>query len=151
MESTAAAPPVTPLPLRLVDRLAVASVVIVQPLLYGAVVVSLGLWLATRSTRPGRAVVLSVVVYGMVALVWPMFEELFLMRSIDRNLSEGLAAVSPMAAATVTLMPMYSPWFGTARYVVPYAACWLVVAAAIAIGLRWWTARNFDRWMGRMF
>ena len=32
----------------------------------------------------------------------------------------------------------------------PYAAGWLVVALAIAAGLRWLTVRNFDRWMGRM-
>ena len=82
----------------------------------------------------------TVIVYGTIALIWPMFEEVFLMRRIDRNLSEGLAAVSPLAAATVTLMPMYSPWYGTARYVVPYAAGWLVVAAVVAIGLRWWTS-----------
>ena len=150
LELTAFSPPVGPMPLRLVNRVAVALVVIGQPLLFGAAVVSLGLWLATRFSRTGRAVVWSVVAYMMVALAWPLFEEIFLMRRIDRNLSEGLAAASPIAAATVTLMPMYSPWYGTARYVVPYAAAWLVVAAIIAIGLRWWTVRKFDRWMGQM-
>ncbi len=91
-------PPVTPLPLRLIDRVAVVAVVMGQGLLYGAAVVSLGLWLATRFSRPGRAVMLTVVVYGTIALVWPLVEEIFLMRRIDRNLSEGLAAVSPPAA-----------------------------------------------------
>ena len=144
------APPVTPLPLRMIDRFAVAAVVIGQALLYGAAAVSLGLWMATRFSRPGRAVVLTVVVYGTIALVWPMFEEIFLMRRIDRNLSEGLAAVSPLVAATVTLMPMFSPWYGTAQQVVPYAAGWLVLAVAVAMGFRWWTIRNMDRWMGRI-
>lgn len=144
------AAPVAPLPLRSIDRVAVAAVAIGQGLLYGAAVVSLGLWLATRFSRPGRAVMLTVVVYGTIALVWPIVEETFLMRRIDRNLSEGLAAASPLAAATVTLMPMFSPWYGTARQVLPYAAGWLVVAAAVAIGVRWWTIRNLDRWMGRI-
>ena len=108
-------PPVPVVALRGFDRIAVVSVVVGQVLLYGAVVVSLGLMLATRFKRPVRAVVVSVVVYGSVTIGWPILEEDLLMRRIDRYLSEGLAAVSPLAGPIVTLMSMFSPWFGTAR------------------------------------
>ncbi|HEV3120893.1 MAG TPA: hypothetical protein VGY53_03270, partial [Isosphaeraceae bacterium] len=145
-----AVPPVATVPLRTIDRVTVPMVVIGQVLIYGAAVVSLGLWLATRLERPTRAVMAAVVVFGMVTLVWPTAEEAFLMRQIDRNLSEGLAALSPVAGPIVTQMSMFSPWFGTARGVVPYAAGWLVVAALFAASLRWWTIRTFDRQMGRV-
>ena len=43
--------PVTPVPLRAFDRVSAAVVVIGQPFAYGALVVSFGLWLATRCAR----------------------------------------------------------------------------------------------------
>jgi hypothetical protein len=142
--------PVAPLaPLRPVDRLAVAAVVIGQVLLYGAAVVSLGLWLATRLKRTTRAVVAAVVAYGLVTLVWPTLVEVFLMR-VDRTLYGGLGAASPLGGPIITLSSMFTPFGGTPRTLVPYAVLWLPLAALAAAGLRWWTGRSFDHWMGRM-
>jgi hypothetical protein len=142
-------PVASPLPLQFGDRLVVAAIVIAQPLVFGALVVSLGLWLATRSARPARAVLWTVLAYGAFAMVPPIAEQMFWNHWLSHSAYDRLAPMSPMTAATVTLTPLFIAWYGTPSHAVPYAAAWLVVALALAAVLWWWTVASFDRAMGR--
>jgi ABC-type transport system involved in multi-copper enzyme maturation permease subunit len=141
-------PPVPAIPVRPIDRAAVPAVVLGQVLLYGALFVSLGVLLATRCRRPSRAVLATVVIFVVIALVVPTASESFLLNS-NRTVAEGLGTVSPIGGPIVTLMSMFSPYFSTTREILPYALFWLCLAAACACALAWWTIRRFDRWTGR--
>lgn len=142
-------PPI--LPLRPIDRIAVAGVVIGQILLFGAATVSLGLWLATRLRRPMYAVIAAVVIYVLITIGWPIAAEAFLMHRIgDRDFYEGLATISPLSGPIALQASLYSPWYGTPRGIIPYAIGCLALAATFATALTWLMIRTFDRRMGRM-
>ena len=105
------------------------AVVLGQVLVYGAFFVSLGVLLATRCRRPSRAVLATVVIYVVIALVVPAVCESFFLSS-NRTLAEGLGTLSPIGGPIVTLMSMFSsPYFSTTREILPYAIFWLFLAA----------------------
>jgi len=136
-------------PLRLFDRVAVAAVVIGQVLLYGAAFVSLGLLLATRLTRPGRALLATVGAYITAALVVPTVSEVLFMGS-NRLLSQQLALISPVAAPTLTVGAMFNASFAPPRNLLSANLAALGLAGGLAWLLKRWTIHRFDRWMGRM-
>ena len=141
-------PPARPFDLSPWERLAAPAVVLSQVLLYGAALVSLALFLATRFTRQARVLFLTVVVYAVVTVMVPTIAEELLLRS-DRPLAEGLGAVSPIAGPILTLAPMFNASYSPLRKLLPYELAWLVAASLVAWTLLRWTIGSFDRWMGR--
>ncbi len=143
------APPAPIAPLRVVDRLCTAGVVIGQVLVYGAAFVSLGVLLATRLARPGRAISAAVAIFVVVALVAPTLgETLFI--GTRRSLAFQLGLISPLGGPIASLSSMYNASFITPSALLPSNLAWLCASGAVAWLLAWWTTHRFDRWMGRI-
>ena len=130
--------PSPPIPLRPIDRGAVPAVILGQVVVYGALFVSLGIWIATRCRRPSQAVLWTVVIYVVIAFFVPAVSESFLLRS-NRTVAEGLGTVSPIGGPIVVLMSMFSPFFSNTREILPYAIFlalrdgWLRVVAYLVV------------------
>jgi hypothetical protein len=142
-------PPTPPIPLTTIDRIGAACVVIGHVLLYGAVFVSLGLLLATRFERPGRAVKGVVTVYFVVALVLPTLAEILFLNT-NRLWANRLGLGSPLGGPIATLSSMYNVAFISPRALLPANVIWIGVSGALAWLLVRSTIRHFDHWMGRM-
>jgi ABC-type Na+ efflux pump permease subunit len=129
-------------------------------LVSGAMIVSLGLALATWIRRLGRAGVLSVIAsflagIGWVFLVQFVFIEIVASRSFEeinrvRWLTTCLTALSPLGGTTSPIETLqftpYQPrdltWVGLGVVI--------AIKAAIAGLLLWLTIKTFDRCLGRM-
>jgi hypothetical protein len=143
------APPSPPIPLTTIDRIGAACVVIGHVLLYGAVYVSLGIFLATRFDRPARAVKFAVTVFVILALVLPTVAEA-LFNDTNRLWANRLGLGSPLGGPIATLSSMYSASFMSPRELLPANVVWLGTAGIFAWMFARWTINHFDRWMGRM-
>ena len=131
-------------------RTIVVVVILGQVLLYGAALASLGLLLATRLARPARAASTMVGLFVVITLFLPTLTEMAFLGS-NRGLAGGLGAGSPVAGPIVTLTSLFSsPYFGTAKYILPFACAWVALTGCFACALNWWTIHRFDRWMGRI-
>jgi ABC-type transport system involved in multi-copper enzyme maturation permease subunit len=139
------------LPLRPAERIATAGIVIAQVLLFGAVVVSLGLWLGTRLRRATLSVIASVAIYIFTSLIMPiLIESLLIHRISNRDFYNGLGTFSPITGPIVVQSSLFNPWFGSPNGVIPYALASLALAFAFAGFAYERTVRTFDRRMGRM-
>lgn len=138
-------------PLLPAERVATAGIVVAQVLIFGAAVVSLGLWLGTRARRATFAVVASVAIYILISVVIPILIEFFwIHRMADRDLFYGLGTFSPITGPIVVQMSLLNPDSGNPRGVIPYALISLALAFALAGFAHERTVRTFDRRMGRM-
>ncbi len=143
------APPAPPIPLTTIDRIGAACAVIGHVLLYGAVYVSLGLFLATRFQRPARTIKGVVAVFLAMSFLLPTVAEmLFIFR--NRLWANQLGAGSPLGGPICTLSSMYNVSFMSPRDLLPANIVWLGAAGVFAWLLARSTIRHFDRWMGRM-
>jgi ABC-type transport system involved in multi-copper enzyme maturation permease subunit len=130
----------------------------------GAVLVSIGVALATWCRRTARAVMLSVIAFFLLGLVWPTLAEvgfalvLFWVRSGQdssswlaehRFLEESLAALSPIAGPIAPLNALrWNPdkgfpfWMGLGVVIaIKTVGAWLLLQLTI---------RTFDRCLGRV-
>jgi ABC-type transport system involved in multi-copper enzyme maturation permease subunit len=130
-------------------------------LVSAAVIVSLGLALATWVRRLNRAIVLSVIAYFLTAIVWSVAVEMIfvlhlrLAQSPDRSdryrwLYQCALSLGPIAGPMkpvdilrgVELDPRIPIWIGIGSVI--------MVKAAVAWLLLWLTIKTFDRCVGRM-
>jgi ABC-type transport system involved in multi-copper enzyme maturation permease subunit len=152
-------------PLTFTDRLATPALVVGELLSYGAAIVSLGLFLATWSPRPGRAIAVNVAVLVVLAIGWPIAFTEFIWPPIQRWLEtswniaggdfdwipEGAIVISPLLGPVMTLDPLRRAGASPHRwkfYLVTGTLCLLAWAFA---GLMYWRVlKTFDRRLGRM-
>jgi ABC-type transport system involved in multi-copper enzyme maturation permease subunit len=125
-------------------RLGAAALLGATILIYGAALSSLGLALATWIKRQSRAIAVSVSIFVLMAIGWPFLA----MTSVARG-SVGARTLSPIfsSADLGEELMMRSDRLGSTMWWVGF---WDALAAAIAIGLCWLTARTFDDAFGRV-
>jgi ABC-type transport system involved in multi-copper enzyme maturation permease subunit len=148
-------------PLNVYDRILAVCCGVAEFLVSCAVIVSLGLALATWVRRLNRAIVLSVIAYFLTAIVWAIALEMIffvflrLSQSPDwpdryRFLYQCAQSMGPIAGPMkpvdlltgVELDPRIGIWIGIASVI--------VIKATIAWLLLWLTIKTFDRCVGRM-
>jgi ABC-type transport system involved in multi-copper enzyme maturation permease subunit len=148
-------------PLIVYDRILAVCCGVAEFLVSCAVIVSLGLALATWVRRLNRAIVLSVIAYFLTAIVWAIaLEMIFLVflrlsQSPDwpdryRFLYQCAQSMGPIAGPMkpvdlltgVELDPRIGIWIGITSVI--------VIKATIAWLLLWLTIKTFDRCVGRM-
>ena len=115
-----------------------------------AMVTSLGLALATWARRPGRAILWTVAIFGLLTVGWPIqIEVLRPLLPRDDGFWSGMILASPafgIAWLTTNAGWIY-PWGGDLR---DWAGCWAVCYATAALVLAIATRLTFDRRMGRI-
>jgi hypothetical protein len=152
-------------PIVLVDRIATPALVVLEVLTDGAVITSLGLFLATWFARPGRAIALSVGAFGLVANGWPFAFEMFVWRPLQGWLvtnwnmtgadmdwiSLSLVSISPLVGPALTLDTLDRPAMGQTRWLFQLVVLgWCLLAWAFAGALYGAVLKSFDRRLGRM-
>lgn len=127
-------------------------------LVSGALLVSLGVAIATWVPRLGRAVALNVMVFFLIGVGWFFFAELFLRQLLlttqngqwIRWVISTLVSLSPIAGPLEAMDCLYDySRFGRAQM---WLASGLAITGklAVAAGLFWLTVWTFDRCLGRM-
>jgi ABC-type transport system involved in multi-copper enzyme maturation permease subunit len=158
----ATARPINPplVPINDGDRLLAAAGTIAQFLASGAVIVSLGLALATWVRRLGRAVALSVISFFITGIGWMILVES--LDAVRRRMqsSGGPERVRWLHDALLSLSPIFGPMVPVATLMNAEqhsrAPAWvalaivLLVKAAAAGFILWLTVKTFDRCLGRV-
>ena len=112
----------------------------------GAAITSMGLWLAARMQKPGRALIVNVAIYALVSSVW--LPAGFLPADW-RYLSESISSASPFFVIRELTHSMYYPsvkyWEGEV-----WSTLWIIAYLWMAAGLFVATLLSFDRRLGRM-
>jgi ABC-type transport system involved in multi-copper enzyme maturation permease subunit len=149
--------------LGLVDRLLTPTMVVGELLSYGAAITSLGLFLATWTPRPGRAVGINVAALVLLSAGWLFLFGEFIQPTLRTWLylrynivgveyiwiDHGLIALSPMAAPIVTLTALQNPWAHRWLFwLITFG--WCLLAWAFAGVMYWRVLKTFDRRLGRM-
>ncbi len=139
-------------PINLWDRLLGPTISLADFLASGALIVSIGVALATWIPRVGRAVGTSVVLFVVLGIGWPFVEVLFISEffNYDHELTEPLLGLSPAIGPFVSLsilggltnQPRTWTWISLAVVVLIKLA-----GAAILLGL---TILTFNRCLGRV-
>jgi len=148
-------------PLNVWDRVLAVCCGVAEFLVSSAVIVSLGLALATWVRRLNRAIVLSVIAYFLTAIIWSVAVEMIflvflrLAESPDwpdryRWLYQCALSLSPIVGPMklvemltgIEFYPRMRMWMGIGSVI--------VIKAAIAWLLLWLTIKTFDRCVGRM-
>jgi ABC-type transport system involved in multi-copper enzyme maturation permease subunit len=152
--------PLTPL-----ERIAAPCLVVGEMLSYGAVITSLGLVLAIRIPRLGRAIAMSVATFVLVSFGWIMLGRVLLeplqnwletswgMESMQsRWVDSGLAIGSPLAAPIATIEPLMrrGPLRHARWRIWICADVWCLLAWGLALALFYDALQTFDRYLGRM-
>lgn len=129
-------------------RPGLAVLVALLILAYGAAFTSLGLALATWTTRLGRAVTWSVVAYVVMCLGWLLFIALLMPKDDD---GAGLAMGSPFfGMAHLSEMVYWPPGSTGYERAAPWAIFWTGAYLAAALTLYYAAQRTFDRCLGRV-
>jgi uncharacterized protein (DUF2384 family) len=151
----------SPAPIGALDRVALVLLPTALMLAQGALVVSIGLALATWTRRVGRAVALSVTAYCVMAFVWIIFIEIlgemaqalgFLDRGDQATLQffvQVMACACPLGSQMMNWQAMYWPasMSREAFYIAQIMLLLATVALAlIVLGL---TMATFNRCVGR--
>ena len=148
-------------PLNVWDRILAVCCGVAEFLVSAAVIVSLGLALATWVRRLNRAIVLSVIAYFLTAIIWNVAVEIILELHLSlaqspvwsfrhRWLYQCAFSMGPIAGPEkpvdiltgVELTPRIGIWMGIGSVI--------VIKATIAWLLLWLTIKTFDRCVGRM-
>jgi hypothetical protein len=115
---------------------------------YVAAITSLGLAMATRIGRPGRAVAACVAVYAAGSILWVgLIVLLFRPEPLGRSLVIGCPALGALAGTTMISRNTLESWDGEYRVA---ALIWIGVHLAMARAPFGATVRSFDRCLGRM-
>jgi ABC-type transport system involved in multi-copper enzyme maturation permease subunit len=120
-----------------------AGLMVATILVHGALVTGVGLALATWIKGQGRAIALSVCVFALVSVAWPITAYVV---ASWRNAS-GLAALSPVTA--VALLADKGVIRGDIWSFHLWVTFWDVMVAYVAFGLTFLTVRSFDGCFGR--
>ncbi len=133
------------------------GLLILQMLTVAAMVTSLGLAMATWARRPGRSIFLTVTLYGLLTLGWPVLiaaSAPFLLSSPP--FWEGIVFASPIVGADLltrsigsVAMPSQSGKWEEHWSILSWNACWVLCYACSAAFLRTATHLTFDRRLGR--
>ena len=120
-----------------------------------AMIVSLGLALATWVRRLGRAVALSVTAFlaaglGWVFLIEVLFRPLFQWSEKYLWLRQSVSSLSPIGGPLHPIEMLLNIQFHERGLVWLGTGVVIVIKAAIALALLWLTIKTFDRCMGRM-
>lgn len=119
-------------------------------LAYGAAITSLGLALATWTSRMGKAVGLTTGIYVFLSIGWPFFAML-LFANWAENTALGIAAASPFFGVGVynALIADQGPprAFASQTFWVLF---WTVAYLGLTVGLLMATLQSFNRCLGRM-
>ena len=151
----------TAVPLNVWDRILAVACGLAEFLVSSAVIVSLGLALATWVRRLNRAMILSVVAFFLMAIIWSAAVEMIFLHFLrlsaspdwsDRyrwlyqcaiSVSPFFGPMKPLEMLTgVELYPRTRMWVGIALVI--------TIKAVIAWVLLWLTIKTFDRCAGRM-
>ena len=149
------------MPLTLADRFKAPLCIIADILVSGALIVSIGLLLATWISRVGRAVGASVMIFFLLGIGWPIASE-FCLQSLRiaqvlgtendkyQSLNQALPCLSP-AFGTMTSMQMLTGIsFHPRDTLWIYLAVVIVIKLAGALFLGWLTVKTFNRRLGRV-
>jgi ABC-type transport system involved in multi-copper enzyme maturation permease subunit len=122
----------------------------------GALVVSIGVALATWVKRVGRAIVLSVIAFFLLGMVWPTvvefaFSMLLRWQGFDdhRWLSQVIGALSPIGGPILPLNALHMNYGGGSGFWIGVGTV-ILIKVAIAWLLLEVTVRTFDRCLGRV-
>jgi len=129
-------------------RLFGAALLVATILAHGAATTSVGLALAIWVKRQSRAIALSVGLFVLVAVGWPVLIGVLGGRGDHRDAS-GLAALSPMFC-TGYFAPLVTIRGDELRDFCWWAAFWVVELTLWAVGVLWLTVRTFDHCFERM-
>ena len=120
-------------------------------LAYGALITSLGLAMATRVSRLGRAVAMCVSAYVIFSIGWPT---LVVMLVREQPAGPCLVIGCPAIGGFMATAAMAGPErFGPGDHLETYKAAvtiWMVLDLIAAAALFGWTSSSFDRLLGRM-
>ena len=121
---------------------------------HGAAITSLGLAIATWVSRPGRAVALSVAVYVLIAIGWPIAVLVLLSGGSDHARILVLMGAPPFGAGIMSVVAA-DPGHGfgggmTVAKLVFGALLWIGINAGAAVFLNWITFSTFDDRLGRI-
>jgi ABC-type transport system involved in multi-copper enzyme maturation permease subunit len=125
-------------------RLFRVDLMIATILVHGALITSVGLALATWIKRQSRAIAVSVCMFVLVGIAWPITAYM----AGPWRYASGLAALSPITAAA--LLVDYGMIRGDVWGFHLWVAFWDVMVAYGAFGLYFLTVHSFDRCFGRM-
>ncbi|MGP0065656.1 MAG: ABC transporter permease [Isosphaeraceae bacterium] len=124
------------------------ALVVVTILAHGAAITSMGLILATWIVRQSRAIGISVTLFVLTAIAWPLVSLVCSPRLAALSNLRG-AALSPIftVAALVEEFPGARDGFKDFLWAV---TAWDACAIVAAIGLLGWTVRSFNHCLGRI-
>lgn len=127
-----------------------AFLIVAAVLVEGALIVSLGLWIATMTPRLGRAIGFSVGAYALVAIGWPlMVASLFYVAGGD--VAEFLLGFSPLfdvgMLAEGIFRGRYADWVFANQ---AYGTVWLLAKAGLAVVIYAIALIGFERRLGRI-
>jgi ABC-type transport system involved in multi-copper enzyme maturation permease subunit len=130
------------------DRLWVLPLMVIHPLACGAMLVSLGLLLATWLKKFGRAIGVAVGMYVFLVLVWPITAQMVLGNSWG---ADGLAMLSPGYTAGILTQMLehgYYGRYGDELFFAAWFTTFVFLVFAIFFYVLTWII--FDRKMGRI-
>jgi hypothetical protein len=149
-------------PITTFDRLMVVALTVGQVLFYGALLVSLGLALATWFKRPARAIATTLTLYILATIAWPILSELGLAAWVSwagqpADLGEmiwllnGVGSVSPLLGPNASASGIeygLTPRERASLWLMESGSC--LAALTLAAGLLALTVATFDRCLGRV-
>src|SRR5262249_40068596 len=130
------------------QRLFGCGAIIVTILVHGAAITSIGLALATWVRRQSRAISLSVALFVLVAVAWPMLALTLWRGPGQPNHPSGIALRPIWTVATITTDLAWRD--DDTRDFLLSATEWSAVVAVLSLLILEATIRTFDRCMGRM-
>ncbi len=146
-------------PLNLTDRIVATPIMLGQLMSTGALIASLGIWLATRIQRVGRAVTAGVILFFVLGIGWAMMMELVVMplyhefwsdnRGYDQTFMNATMSVS-LLGPVISLSNLQQTMFEPREWIWVMNAAGSIVKGCIALLLFNRTVRIFDRHLGRV-
>jgi ABC-type transport system involved in multi-copper enzyme maturation permease subunit len=130
------------------DRIWASTLVVITILAHGAAITSLGLLLATWIRRQSRAIAISVGVFVVVSIGWPMMALSAAGRSVEPSYA-ALAALSPIFSVLAIIEGLALPSPITRNWL-RGAVIWDICIVVVALGFLRLTVRIFERCLGRM-
>jgi ABC-type transport system involved in multi-copper enzyme maturation permease subunit len=147
-------------PLTVADRITAVTFCAVDFLVSCALLVSLGVLIATWVRRLGRAVALSVMAFFLSGIGWVLLIELAGNQMMRTQFADGMTRIRWLQTCALSFSPIFGPMnpisvleqFSSENRVPIWNTIGIVILtkAAIAGTLLWLTIKTFDDRMGRM-